>query len=134
MDANVKSLIESYPNPARDYLMQIRELIYDIAENESLGAITETLKWGEPSYASKKGSPIRMDWKAKNPESVSIFFNCKTTLVETFRELHANALQLNGNREIIISTAEPLPVDELRSCLVMALRYHDLKKLPLLGA
>jgi hypothetical protein len=85
MDDNVRTLIDSYPERAGRYLRDIRKLIFDIAAEESLGAITESLKWGEPSYSVKKGSPVRMDWKAKNPNSISIFFICTTTLIETFR-------------------------------------------------
>jgi hypothetical protein len=134
MTKEIQSLLDSYPEPARVYLIKIRDLIHDIAEEESLGLITESLKWGEPSFASKKGSPIRMDWKAKHPDVVSIFFNCKTTLVETFKEVYGHSLQFAGSREIIISLEKPMPIQELRGCLAMALRYHELKHLPLLGA
>ncbi|MFQ3261657.1 DUF1801 domain-containing protein [Reinekea sp.] len=134
MDKDIQSLLETYPEPARRYLLQIRDMILDIADEESLGSITESLKWGEPSFASKKGSPIRMDWKAKHPNAVSIFFNCKTTLVEISKEIYGSAFQFVGNREIVIPIDQPLPTQELRGCLTMALRYHELKHLPLLGA
>lgn len=134
MNKEIQSLLDSYPEPARGYLLQIREMIFDIADDENLGPINESLKWGEPSFASKKGSPVRMDWKAKNPNVVSLFFHCQTTLVETFKEVHSHSLVFAGNREIIISLENPMPSQELRGCLTMALRYHELKHLPLLGA
>ncbi len=66
-------------------------MIFDVAAStEGVGAIEETLKWGEPAYlttASKSGSTIRMDWKGKKPNQFAMYFNCKTTLVETFRTM-----------------------------------------------
>jgi len=134
VDQTVKEKFESYPPKARKRLTEIRKIIFEIAEEKSLGVITEELKWGEPSYSSKIGSPIRIDWKLKYPNQVSIFVNCKTVLIETYKEVYGSALQYVGNREIVLSLSEPVPLSELRGCISMALQYHKLKKLPLLGA
>ncbi len=129
-----KEKIKPYPSEAKKYLNEIRKMIFEIAKKENLGEITEELKWGEPSYSSKVGTPIRVDWKPKYPNQVSIFVNCKTILIETYKEVYGNTLEYSGNREIILSLSEPLPLLELRGCISMALQYHKLKKLPLLGA
>ncbi|WP_272492404.1 DUF1801 domain-containing protein [Alteromonas sp. MCA-1] len=134
VNQEIKNKFESYPSDARKKLQAIRKLIFDIAEAESLGVITEQLKWGEPSYSSKFGSPIRIDWKPKYPDQVSIFVNCKTVLIETYKEIYGSELQYVGNREIVIPLSKPIPLPELEGCISMALQYHKLKKLPLLGA
>lgn len=134
MDEAVREKFESYPVNARVRLSEIRKLIFELAIEEGVGEISESLKWGEPSYASKGGSPIRLGWKAINPDTVSIYFNCKTTLVETFREVYKSTFEYAGNREILFATSDPMPLDQLKACITMALKYHKIKHLPLLGA
>ena len=134
MDKAVKEKFDLYPQDAYVKLMKIRDLIFQVADDEKLGKITETLKWGEPSYLSKKGSTIRIDWKSKHPDQVSIYFNCNTVLIETFKELYSDTLNFKGNREIVFYISEQLPMTKLKSCLSMSLRYHLIKNLDLLGA
>jgi hypothetical protein len=134
MQTDVQSKFDSYPEQARELLLQIRTAIFDTAKEDDVGELTETLKWGEPSYRAKKGSTIRIDWKPKNPDKVSLFFTCNTSLVETFREVYGDSLQTVGNREIAIPIFGAIPMPELKACLSMALRYHSIKHLPLLGA
>ncbi len=134
MDIVVKEKFEKYPEEIKNRLLKIREAIFEVAENEKIGKITETLKWGEPSYLSEKGSTIRMDWKPKYPDQFSLYFNCKTTLVETFKEIYRDKFQFMGNREIVFPLSEPVPMLELKACISMSLRYHNIKHLPLLGA
>ena len=134
MQADVQSKFDSYPEEARQLLLQIRTAIFDTAKEDDVGEINETLKWGEPSYRAKKGSTIRIDWKPKNPDKISLFFTCNTSLVETFREVYGDSLQTVGNREIAIPISGAIPIPELKACLSMALRYHSIKHLPLLGA
>jgi hypothetical protein len=130
---NVKSKIEAPPETANLFLLSICELMHAIAKEENLGTVTESLKWGEPSFQAKKGSPVRMDWKPKSPATISVYFNSKTRLIETFKEVYPDAFEYVGNREIVIPLSEPLPMLELKACLSMALRYHSIKHLPLLG-
>lgn len=134
VNIDVKEKFDSYPGEARKLLLEIRAAIFDTAAREEIGVITEILKWGEPSYLAKKGSTLRIAWKPKKPDKVSIFFNCKTTLVETFREIHGARLQTVGSREIEIPISGYIPMSELSACISMSLRYHAIKHLPLLGA
>ncbi|SMF22897.1 protein of unknown function (DU1801) [Alteromonadaceae bacterium Bs31] len=133
MSMNIAAKIASYPDGAQEMLIRLRGLIYEVAKTDGAGEISESLKWGELSYGAKKGSPIRMDWKAKKPNQVSVYFNCKTNLVETFREIYSDTFQFVGNREIVLALTEALPEPELKACFSMALRYQELKHLPLLG-
>lgn len=133
MKHEVQYKLNSYPDPISDRLIKLRSLIMEIAETQGLGAVEETLKWGEPSYAVKSGSPVRIDWKEKSPEQYFIFFNCNTKLVETFRQLYPNELQFQGNRAIVLAVDTPLPEDTIRHCLALALDYKRVKDLPFLG-
>ncbi len=130
----VSRIINSYPNNAKEKLLFLRGLIIEAATELKIIKIEETLKWGEPSYITKNGSTIRIDWKNKHPNHYSIFFNCKTKLVDTFRELYKDQLTFKGNREIIFKMDEKIAVEELKHCLKLALTYKSCKNLPLLGA
>ena len=134
MDRAIKEKFESYPLEARKRLKEIRRIIFEIAAEENLGAITESLKWSEPSYSSEIGSPVRIGWRSKYPNQVSVFVNCKTVLIETYKEVYRDTFKYVGNREIVLSLSGPMPVKELKGCISMALQYHKLKKFPLLGA
>lgn len=134
MDITVKQKFETYPENITVLLGNIRNLIFSVAKQEGIVDITETLKWGEPSYVSKLGSTIRFDWKAKYPEQYCIYFNCKTSLVETFKEVYGDIFTYEGNRAIVFQINEPLPLKELAHCLSMSLRYKNIKHLSLLGA
>jgi hypothetical protein len=92
MDKDVQDKFASYPEDVRPSLMRLRELILQVVRELELGDITENLKWGEPSYSVKTGSPIRMDWKAASPQHYCLFFHCQTKLVDTFRELYSDTL------------------------------------------
>ena len=65
---------ESYPPKVRERLIEVRQIIFEVVDESNLGNIAEELKWGEPSYSCKCGSPIRNDWKLKP----NIIVNCKT--------------------------------------------------------
>ena len=118
----------------RQKLMLLRQLILETAsQNDGVGPLEETLKWGEPSYVTKSGSTIRMDWKSSKPDQYALYFNCKTKLVDTFKELYGNKLKLEGNRAIVFHQNNEIPVDEVRHCIFLSLTYHSKKHLPLLG-
>jgi hypothetical protein len=119
---------DSYPKHVRPKMDALRSLILDVASmTNGAGEIEETLKWGEPSYLTsetKSGSTIRIDWVPKSPEQYAIFFNCKTTLVDSYGTMFPDAFTLAGNRAIIFSIDDAIPEKELSVCIGMALRYH----------
>ena len=134
MEKDVQDKFAGYPKDVRHSLMRLRELILQVVQELELGDITENLKWGEPSYSVKTGSPIRMDCKAASPEHYCLFFHCQTKLVDTFRELYSDTLVFEGNRAIILNLKAPLPEPQLKHCITLALTYRNIKHLPLLGA
>ena len=133
MEPAVKEKFDAYPDGVRARMEQVRSLIYEVADKENLGPVTETLKWGEPSYLNKKGSTLRMDWKQNSPDRFCLYFNCNTKLVDTFREIHGDKLEFQGNRAVVLPNNRDLPEAELKECISMTLRYHMIKHLPLLG-
>ena len=50
-DPRVASRFKAYPSTVRSKLMALRELLLDTAaKTTGVGKLTETLKWGQPSY------------------------------------------------------------------------------------
>lgn len=134
IDGNVIKKIESYPVKPRELAKAIREMIYKTAALEGTEIVEESLKWGEPSFKAANGTPIRIDWKDETPDKFYIFFNCRTVMIETCREIYNSYLDFDGNRVIILNISDEPPMQILQHCFSLALRYHSLKKLPLLGA
>ena len=134
MDLSVQQKFNTYPESIAVLLNNLRDLILDVAKQDGITDLTETLKWGEPSFVSKVGSTIRIDWKAKYPEQYCIYFNCKTSLIETFKELYGDTFIYEGNRAIVFSVHQVVPHKELAHCISMSLRYKKIKHLVLLGA
>ena len=134
-DPEVAEVFNAYPKPVRKKLLFLRKLVLETAaETEGVGTVQEALKWGEPSYIAKYGSAIRMDWKPNKPEKYAMYFHCQTKLVDAFRELYGSTLVCEGNRAIVFGIEDPLPIQELKHCISLALTYHRRKHLPLLGA
>ena len=80
----VEEVFQNHPDPMWQKLMFLRHLVLETAsEIEGVNKLQETLKWGEPSYLTKKGSTIRLGWKESKPNHYAMYFNCKTKLVAT---------------------------------------------------
>ncbi len=127
-------VFERYPDWAREKLLVLRELIVETAkEVEDISALEETLKWGEPSYLTKNGSTIRMDWKSKTPNQYALYFKCTSRLVETFKATFQNVFEFEGKRALVFQKDDTIPVEELKHCIRTALTYHKVKHLPTLG-
>jgi hypothetical protein len=130
----VQTKFDSYPEEAKEAMEELRELVTDTANNmDGLDELHETLKWGEPSYVAKYGSTLRMDWKAKNPKNVALYFKCTSKLVPTIKTMFGDVFEYENNRAIYLKIGEPWPLKELNTCIKMALTYHKIKNLPLLG-
>ena len=131
-DPAVQAAFDAYPKPLRLKLLALRRLILDTARNTGgVGAIEETLKWGQPSYLTtetKSGSTIRIDRVKSAANQYAVYLHCQTDLVETFRELYPTQLRYGGNRSILLNAAEKLPEPELRHCVALALTYHLRKR------
>ena len=127
-DEAVAAKFAAYPTAVRAKLLHLRQLILETAEElEHVGPITETLKWGEPAYLTSQtgsGSTIRIDWKAKSPDQYAMYFNCKTTLVDTFRTLFSKDFKFEDNRALIFTLSDSVPDDSVKHCIGAAMVYH----------
>jgi hypothetical protein len=130
----VDAVFAKYPDFVRDKMLLLRELIIETAtEATGISNLEETLKWGEPSYITKDGSTLRIDWKEKTPNQYAMYFHCSSRLVDTFRMVFDHKLQFEGKRAIIFQLNEKIPMDALKECIKATLRYHKVKHLETLG-
>lgn len=132
--ADVAAAFAAFPELVRARLMEVRRLIFaTAAETGGVGPLTETLKWGEPAYrteATRSGSTIRLGLPKSPAGMGAVLFNCRTTLVETFRAQFPETFVFQGNRAILLDPAAPLPTEQLAMCLATALTYHRQHKSP----
>ena len=130
----VKLVFANYPDSVRNKMLIMRELVIETAkETDGISNLEETLKWGEPSYLTKIGSTIRIDWKSKYPNQYAMYFKCTSRLVETFKVIFKDTFNFEGKRAIIFKMDDNIPKKELKSCIKTALTYHKVKHLPTLG-
>ncbi len=129
-----KEKFKSYPPLPRKRLKAIRKLIIETARSlNEISYLEETLKWGEPSYLTKYGSTVRMDWKEKSPNQYAIYFKCTSKLVSTFKEVFPD-FEYEKTRAILFDLKDDnIPVADLKKCIQAALQYHKVKHLVKLG-
>ena len=130
-DKAVAAVFEGYPAGLRRKLIALRELIFKVADaTDGVGRLTETLKWGQPSYLtmeSGSGSTVRID-RLKKGDGYAIYFHCRSGLVPAFRVLYPDAFRFDGKRALLFAPGERLPVRALRHCIGLALTHHLRKK------
>jgi len=119
----------SYPDLIREKMHALRALVIETAKELSeITKVEETLKWGEPSFLTKKGSTLRMDWKQKTPNQYAMYFKCTSRLVETFKMVFGNQFEYEKSRAIVFQIDQKVPTRELKKCIKAALMYHTVKE------
>jgi hypothetical protein len=129
MNKELKAKYNSYPTSIKKEILELRELIFEVIEkDDEIDFYEETLKWGEPSFLTKSsGSTLRIDWKTKNPDCISLFVNCRTKIISIFKELYPNDFQYIGNREIRLSLNDTYSKNKLKKCIEVVLKYNLIK-------
>jgi hypothetical protein len=131
--SDVQSVFKAYPPALRAKLMALREMLFDTAAGtEGVGTLTETLKWGQPSYLTEEtgsGTTVRID-RLKAADGYAVYFHCQSGLVGRFRELYPETFRYDGKRAIVFAAGDRLPARELRHCLALAFTHHSRKKKP----
>lgn len=133
MPAAVQAVFAQAPKALGEKLLQLRDCLVEVSETAYLDTIEETLTWGQPSYLTKHGSTIRIGWHSKTPLQYGVYFHCQSKLIETFKAVYGDIFRYDGNRAIVFDVHTEQPKAQLRHCIATALRYHQVKQLPLLG-
>jgi len=125
-DPDVEAKFASFPEPARTGLLTLRSLIFETAETTlNVGALEETLKWGQPAYLTpetKSGSTIRLGLPKRG--GFAIYTHCQTTILSDFRSIFPDDFAYEENRAIHFKDSEALSLEKLRLLIHSALTYH----------
>ncbi|MEM7069184.1 MAG: DUF1801 domain-containing protein [Pseudomonadota bacterium] len=124
----VEEVYAGYRGLRGEKIRELRALVLDVAvKTEGVGQIEECLKWGQPSFVTvkpKSGSTIRIDAVNDSETKYAMYFICNTNLVSRFRDIYPDKFEYSGNRAVTFVTSHPVPEEELRHCIAMALTYH----------
>ncbi len=85
-----------------------------------MGRLTETLKWGQPSYLTEEtgsGTTVRID-RLKAADGYAVYFHCQSGLLGQFRELYPDTFTFEGKRAIkVFAAGDRVPAREIAHCL-----------------
>ncbi len=133
-DPRVETVFHAYPDKVKQPMLDLRKLVLTTVKYMDEEVILEeTLKWGEPSYLTKHGSTLRMDWKSRSPDQYALYFKCTSKLVPAFKSVYGDRLQYETTRAIIFKIEESIDTDLISRCIEVCLRYHKVKQYPNLG-
>lgn len=123
----VTDTLEQFPNDVSKALNQLRALIFTThKKTESVGELSEVLRWGQLSYLTTTGSMIRLGMsKSGKP---AMFFHCGTSLIETFRAQYSHEFEFEGNRAVVLTSSVNSTKAALAHCVQQALTYKLEKK------
>jgi len=127
-DLSVAAVYKSYPKLLRSKLLALRQLIFETADTMDGVEISETLKWGEPSYnaSGKIGTPIRLG-PTKKADQYGLYVHCQTKLIDEFRETRPDAFRYSGTRALLFGLEDEPATIDLREFIMAALTYHQRK-------
>ncbi|MEM6637996.1 MAG: DUF1801 domain-containing protein [Pseudomonadota bacterium] len=127
MSSDVAAALSAWPKRGQTQAKQLRDLIYRTAGEIRAGPVTETLKWGQPSFNNgKAGTPLRLGYQIDEPHPVRLYVHCSTRLIDQCRTRFPN-LVYERNRAVCLNDTGALPQEALRSCVALALTYHQRK-------
>ena len=127
-DAAVQAVFDQYEADIRDKLLSLRDLIFDQAASiQSIGSLSESLKWGQPAYrpvANKIGTTVRLDAVRGSGGAVALYVPCSTTLIADITTRYPDVFDSQGKRALVFAPDTSIPESELRHAIAMALAYH----------
>lgn len=94
-------------------------------EDKAVGALVETLKWGQPAYLPAKakiGTTIRLG--VPKTGGFGMYTHCQTSLISDFSTQFGDELQFEGNRGVLFMSGADIPEEPLRILIARALTYH----------
>ncbi|MEM7520466.1 MAG: hypothetical protein AAF307_05460 [Pseudomonadota bacterium] len=123
----VLTRLRSWPDAARAAFQTCRAIFHAVADEAKLGALEESLKWGQPAWRPKRprtGATLRMSWDPATPEHLLLFVDCKTDLAARMQHLYPDLPVNDGRRQMAVSLEQALPSQALRHLAEMTFAYH----------
>lgn len=122
-NAAVAEAYDAMPARSREIALVLRDLIYETAwDMPQVGPVAESLKWGQPSYAVARGTPLRI--AVPKAGGCGLYVHCQTTLIADYAALVAGADRIEGNRGVLFGSPDDIVETRLRLIVRSALTYH----------
>ncbi|MCF2870854.1 DUF1801 domain-containing protein [Octadecabacter sp. G9-8] len=118
----IKAAFAAFAPPHRAALLTLRDLIFDTAAPLPIGQITESLKWGQPSYTTNTATPIRLGVTKTN--DIAILTHCQSTVMSDFRALAPPDMRFDGNRALHLDPTDTIPLNDITPLIRAALTYR----------
>ncbi len=128
MPANVRAAFDRFPVELHPGLEQLRGMIFEVAaRTPDAGEIAEDLRWGQPAYltsASGSGTTVRLGVTRQG--EIAVYVHCQTTVIEDFRAVAPEGLQIEGNRAVVLRGLDEIRThaEPLAWLIRAALTYH----------
>lgn len=124
----IQNVLLDWPQTAQARFQELRKIVIETAAaHAAVGPLTETLKWGEPSFLTqigRSGSTLRIAWKAKHPTEIGLFVICHTDLIEQVRTHYPTAFRYDGSRAAYQCLTQPIPSDAVSYLAMRAQTFH----------
>ena len=126
MSGDVRAAFDAMDVAARDPALQLRELIFDVADNTpEIGPIEEVLRWGQPSYITpKKKAASTLRLGVPENGTFAIFAHCQSSVISDYVALFPDQDRVEGNRAILFDTADQIDPKRHGLLIKSALTYH----------
>jgi hypothetical protein len=128
-DPAIQAVFDQHEAEVRDRLLYLRDLIFDQAASlQSVGPLSESLKWGQPAYrpvADKIGTTLRLGAVRGLDGAVALYVPCSTTLISDITTRYPGLFDHEGKRALVFTQGKAIPEAELRHCISLALTYHS---------
>lgn len=124
-DEKIRAAFSEFDPVIEETLLAARRLILSTAGDlDAVSSIEESLKWGQPSYASvpKTGTPIRLG--VSKSGAATMFVHCQTTLVSDLEADNAHGLKTIDNRAVVLPSGDFADHPGVLSFVRSALTYH----------
>ncbi|GGA30547.1 DUF1801 domain-containing protein [Neptunicoccus cionae] len=122
----VQAAFNSFPPAEQEKLLAVRRLIFDSAVAVEAGAVTETLRWGQPAYLVKRGSSLRLG--VGKTGQAAIFAHCQSSIIGSFATAFGGDFALDGNRAVYLDRVGPEELEKLRFLILHGLQYKRAPK------
>lgn len=126
MDRKVRAAFDAVPAPAREGMLALRQLLFEVAAGlPEVGPVEESLRWGQPAYltpVTRSGSTIRIG--APRSGGFALYCNCRTSLIAGFRDLAGSACRTEGNRAVVFAGVQDIDPTLVSILISRALTWH----------
>lgn len=121
--SHVSDVIHHYSPETREGVLQLRNLIYRVADTvPEIGRLEEGLRWGQPAYRAPKGATLRLG--PHREACFALFAHCQSRIISSYAQSFPGWDRIDGNRAILFDTTAQVEPERLSYLIRHALHYH----------